>query len=57
MNKTMTDSEKLDYAIEMLEAIQQKQEQQDETIEELCEKVSDLDSNFGDGFERGEYSN
>ena len=53
----MTDSEKLDYAIEMLEAIQQKQEQQDETIEELCEKVSDLDSNFGDGFERGEYSN
>ena len=55
MSKKMTDSEKLDYLIEMVESIQQKQEQFEEAVVEMDEKLIEIGNNYGDGFER-EYS-
>ena len=50
LNRMSTD-EKLDYLIEMLEGVEQKVESLEEQCEELIEKVADLGTPFGQGYE------
>ena len=47
----MTLDEKIDYLIEMVEDVQSKLDNQEEDLEELLEKVVDLGTPFGDGFD------
>ena len=49
--RKMTDSEKLDYLIEMLESVQQNQENMAETLEDHGERLQEIGSGFGEGFE------
>ena len=52
MSRTMTDSEKLDYLVEMVESLQEDNEQFKEAISEMDEKLIEIGNNYGDGFER-----
>ena len=51
MTDKMNTEDKLDYIIEMLEAVEEKVDVLMEVQEELVEKVADLGTPFGQGYE------